>query len=216
MLQYFHEAHHSLFHDDRYKGQASLVQKTLFDEGYIKKTKEKKGRGGSETLVFSKLRDIPDEVQARCVFNSIDFDGSGGLDLLELAQVFITNGVSTECTLSMCQMAFSNFDVNDDGVIDLKEFEAAFKPYYAYQFAEAYNLLKEAPRMLKNVINAPFQNNPSGCPFASQHMLHMDYDSAVLDWVTLVNSENHKSLKKAMRRVQPQLKAAAKQRDNAA
>ena len=174
ILQYFHESHHSLFYDSRYKSQASLVQKTPFDLGFISVTSDKRGRGGTETLVFAPLRDIPDEVQARCVFESIDFDNSGGLYLLELAQVFITTGVSTECTTAMCKLAFENFDSNEDGVIDLNEFKLAFKPYYAYQFAEVYTLLKEAPRMLKNVINAPFQSAPSGCPFASQHMLPMD------------------------------------------
>ena len=174
ILQYFHESHHSLFYDSRYKSQASLVQKTLFDLGFISVTSDKRGRGGTETLVFAPLRDIPDEVQARCFFESIDFDNSGGLDLLELAQVFITNGASTECTTAMCKLAFENFESNNDGMIDLNEFKLAFKPYYAYQFNEVYTLLKEAPRLLKNVINAPFQSAPSGCPFASQHMLLMD------------------------------------------
>ena len=174
ILQYFHESHHSLFYDSRYKSQASLVQKTPFDLGFISVTSDKRGRGGTETLVFAPLRDIPDEVQARCFFESIDFDNSGGLDLLELAQVFITNGASTECTTAMCKLAFENFDSNNDGMIDLNEFKLAFKPYYAYQFNEVYTLLKEAPRLLKNVINAPFQSAPSGCPFASQHMLLMD------------------------------------------
>ena len=216
MLQYFHEAHHSLFHDSRYKGQASLVQKTLFNEGFISLTKDKRGRGGTETLVFAPLRDIPDEIQARCVFESIDFDNSGGLDLLELAQVFITNGVSTECTTAMCKLAFENFDSNEDGVIDLNEFKLAFKPYYAYQFNEVYTLLKEAPRLLKNVINAPFQSAPSGCPFASQHMLPMDYDSAVLEWATLVHSENHKYLGRALARVNSQLQRASSKHDASA
>ena len=74
------------------------------------------------------------QVQALCIFKTIYVDGSGKLDLTELAQVFICNGVSIEQTTAICKLAFTKYDTNDDGVIDLDEFTAAFQAYYLYQF----------------------------------------------------------------------------------
>ena len=85
MLQFFHESHHSLYHDSRYRTRVTVVQKILFDLEYVKTIVDSTGNEISQQ--FAPIRTIPDEVQARCVFESIDFDGSGGLDILELGQV---------------------------------------------------------------------------------------------------------------------------------
>lgn len=203
MLQYFHEAHHGLYHDVRYKQQPEVVQKILSETGYLKVIRDARG---TETLQFAPLRTIPNDIQARCVFESIDFDNSGGLDLLELAQIFITNGVSTETTQKMCEKAFGEFDINNDGLIDLNEFTIAFKPYWAYQFAEVYTLLKDAPRLMKNVINVPLHNTPMGCPFGAAHSIPLDFRSEVISWIDLVQSKNRKGLERALSRVKSKIK----------
>jgi hypothetical protein len=44
----------------------------------------------------------------------------------------------------------------------------------------------------------------------------MDYDSAVLEWATLVHSENHKYLGRALARVNSQLQRASSKHDASA
>jgi hypothetical protein len=120
-------------------------------------------------------------------------------------QVFLTNGVSIAATQKMCEKAFGSFDLNNDGLIDLKEFIAAFKPYWAYQFNEVYILLKDAPHLLKNVINVPLQNALGGCPFSAEHSIPLDFDSSVIDWAKLVQGENVSSLDRALKRVKKRM-----------
>ena len=207
MLQYFHEAHHGLYHDVRYKHQPEVVQKILFETGYLKVVQDARG---VDTSQLAPLRTIPDDVQARCVFESVDFDNSGSLDLLELAQIFITNGVSTETTQKMCEEAFGKFDINNDGLIDLNEFTMAFKPYWAYQFAEVYVILGDAPQLMKNVINVPLHSTAMGCPFGAAHSIPLDFGSEVISWTDLVQSKNGKSLDRALSRVRSKLKPAVR------
>lgn len=211
MLQYFHESHHSLFHDIRYKQQPTIVQTILSETGFAKVEVDE---SGTETLTLAPIKSIPDEVQAKCIFRAIDFDGNGTLDVLELAQIFITNGVSMEATKQMCEKAFGDFDVNHDGLLDLEEFTKYFKPYWSYQFSEVYYLLKESPALLKNVINVPLHGAPGGCPFGRSHSIPLDFESVALSWAKLVRGKNSKKLDRALSRVESRLKQrAAPERD---
>jgi hypothetical protein len=198
MLQFFHEAHHSLYNDNRYKARTSIAQQVLVDGGYIKTVVDDATADAS--IEFAPLNTIPHEVQALCIFKTIDVDGSGELDLTELAQVFICNGVSIEQTTAMCKLAFTKYDTNDDGVIDLDEFTAAFQAYYLYQFNDLYYILRNSGAMLKNIINATLHEDyrASGCPFAG---MPMDYDTKVLDWVRVVQDANRNAFEKAVNKV---------------
>jgi hypothetical protein len=120
-------------------------------------------------------------------------------------QVFLTNGVSIAVTQKMCKKAFGSFDLNNDDLIDLKEFTTAFKPYWSYQFNAVYDLLKDAPHLLKNVINVPLQNAAGGCPFSAAHSIPLDFDSSVIDWAKLVQGENVSSLDRALKRVKKRM-----------
>ena len=152
-------------------------------------------------------------MQAKCIFRAIDFDGNGTLDVLELAQIFITNGVSVEATKEMCEKAFGEFDVNRDGLLDLDEFTKHFKPYWSYQFSEVYHLLKESPALLKNVINVQLHGAPGGCPFGRGHSIPLDFESMALSWAQLVKGKNKKHLERALSRVESRMrKRAARER----
>ena len=193
MLQYFHESHQCLYHDVRYKSRVAAAQQILMERGYAKLSKNKQGES---ILKYAPISSIPHDVQALCVFKTVDVDDSGQLDLIELAQLFISNGVSIDQTSQMCELAFDQFDIDDDGLISLDEFTKAFKPYYLYQFNDLHYLMREAPKLLKNVINAPLhqQYSTSRCPFAS---IPMDYDSAFLTWTDLVRHKNSRKINRA-------------------
>jgi Ca2+-binding EF-hand superfamily protein len=69
-----------------------------------------------------------DKAKAKMVFDTIDIDGSGEIDALELAAVLVKWG----CPDSEVSSYLKHFDTNNDGVFDFDEFFLHFQPIWRY------------------------------------------------------------------------------------
>jgi Ca2+-binding EF-hand superfamily protein len=114
---------------------------------------------------------MEEQHMARVVFETIDSDNSGSIDLDELAEVLMESGLPQ----GEAELTAALYDDNGDGQIQFAEFFKHFRPLYVHAFGNIEEAVEQArskdmskASRVSHIMNSPSRSDMSNSPVLRQ------------------------------------------------